>query len=147
DDEKEEIRIRARAAAAKENKKKAEDAYYKQVLEEERRAFEPDMELVQVVIDLPGFANWILLDNRVYHQGMVYDVPQVVFSTIVEQMSRAWAHEDEIGNPNRKFYVKPQYLGTANYASNPGRSRNIAISPGNENVPNAQLLRAGSLPV
>jgi hypothetical protein len=130
DADREAVRARARTAAEAEKKTEAEKAYYEQALEEERRALEPQKEMRDIVIDLAPFAKSILIDGRQYHHGMLYRVPREVFDQIQEIVARGWAHDEEVGEPNRKYYQKPMYVGTGNYARQHPTSNNTRISPG-----------------
>ena len=128
EDEREAIRVRARAAAEAEKRAEAEKAYYQQALEEERRLLEPEQELRDIVIDLAPFSKCILIDGKQYHHGLLYEVRRQVFDQLQEIMARGWAHDEEVGEPNKKQYQKPLNVGTANYGSRRPQASDLQIS-------------------
>ena len=130
EEDREAIRARARTAAEAEKKAEAEKAFYQQAIEEERRALEPEQDMRDIVIDLAPFAKSILIDGKQYHHGMPYRVPRQVFDQLQEIIARGWAHDEEVGEPNRKHYQKPLNVGTANYSHRHPQSNGLSISPG-----------------
>lgn len=140
----ERVRSRARKAATEEKRKLAEEKLYEQALEEERRVLEPEKEMRELVIDLAPFAKMILLDGRQYFHGMLYRVPRQVYDQLREIVARSWAHDEEVGSPNRKYYEKPP-ISTANFVSVHPPARNEQISP--HNADTALAAQAGRLGV
>lgn len=128
------VRERARKAAQASKKKEAEDQYYKQALEEELRALEPEKELRDIVLDLPPFAHAVMLDGKQYFHGHKYEVTRQVYDLLGEIVARGWAHDAEVGHPNAKFYERPSHLGIGNYASVHPPMRNEQLSPQNADV-------------
>lgn len=127
-DDLERLRDQARKKAAAEKKLQAEEQYLAKALEEERRALEPDQELMTIVIDLAPFADKIMIDGKQYFHGHKYEVPRGLFAVLSEIIARTWAHDEEVGSPNRKFYQKPNHIGTGNYGSKPA-SQDTLVSP------------------
>ena len=128
-DDIERIRDQARITVAAEKKKQAEDQYLAKALEEERRELEPEQELVPIVIDVAPFTDRIMIDSKQYFQGHVYQVSRRLYAVLTEIMARSWAHDEEVGSPNRKFYEKPSHVGTGNYASVHPAMKDTLISP------------------
>lgn len=137
-EEQEAIRAKAREKVLEERKKKAEDQYMQFALQEARREMEPSQEMCSILIDLAGHSDHITLDagtqnGGTFHHGYTYEVTASVHATLMEIMARGWAHEEETGIPNHKFYKRPPYIG-ANYFD-PG-SRMPGVNPriGNSNL-------------
>jgi len=99
-------RIEKKAAdkVVSERKKVAEDRHLEVLLEKERAKFEPELELVHVTIDLPAFAQYMLIDGVYYYHGDQVEVSNVVAASLREQMSHCWVHERLSGNPNLRDY-------------------------------------------
>ena len=128
-DDIERIRDQARLQVSAEKKREAEAQFLAKALEEERRALEPEQEMVDIVVDVAPFTDRIMIDGKQYFQGRYYRVPRRVYAVMVEIMARSWAHDEEVGSPNRKFYEKPSHVGTGNYASVHPAMKNTLISP------------------
>lgn len=132
-EEQEAIRSEARKQIEADRKAKAKELFMKKAIQDARAEFEPDQEIVTIYIDLAGHSKQIVIDmgdvNRgggVYYHGHTYEVTANVHRTLMEIMARGWAHEEETGIPNHKFYRRPSFIG-ANYGD-PG-SRIAALSP------------------
>lgn len=108
EDVKAQLRAKARAAVAQEQREKTEEALYAQFLEEERRALDPKHETKYIVLDLAGHSDRIMLDGTVYFHGVRYGVPLPVFAVLKEVVQRGWDHEEEVGGANRNAYQKPR---------------------------------------
>lgn len=119
EEEKAELRLQAREEFEKEQKKRAADAFYAQALEAERRAGDPKYETTTVFLQLPGSANYIRLDQKLYYTDTVYhDVPLPVAHVLIEQMNRAWAHEEitEVRDAqSRRRWRPPPGIGFSNF--------------------------------
>ena len=104
EDRKEELRIEAQAKVAAERIAAAEREYAAIALEEERAKFDPQMEMTEVLIDLPAFATQLMIDFHLYPHGFVLPCTVAKAASIYEQMARMWAQEKQMGNPNARDY-------------------------------------------
>ena len=125
------IRKRAFDAFRSERKKEAEKLFYDQALAEERRSLDPVYEERDIIIDLAPFAKYIWLDGKIYHHGLPYRVIRPAFDMLMEIMARGWAHDEQVGHPNRKTYTKPVYIGTGNYVQHDGGGGGSRVTPYN----------------
>jgi predicted glycoside hydrolase/deacetylase ChbG (UPF0249 family) len=111
DDDRAQIRARAREEVDKEYKDAALKAELDKALAEERKKRNSkDLaheDTVIVMIDLPGYTDRMTINNRHYMQGRTYTVSTSVARDMQSIMARAWQHEDEIGGANRDQYRKP----------------------------------------
>lgn len=87
-----------------ERKKAVIKSYHEQVLAEERAKFDPKEEMEDILIDLPGYTTYMLINGVYYNHGTVANVPRHVGKSIREYMWNAWNHERVSGNPNMKDY-------------------------------------------
>jgi hypothetical protein len=85
-------------------KKDAEERHLEELIRQERAKYDPDEELVSVMIDLPAFTSSMLIDGVYYNHGEVVEVTKNVASSLREQMSYCWVHERLSGNPNMREY-------------------------------------------
>lgn len=138
DEEKEAIRANAKKRYDAEQHQRAMDAYAEQALAElrvERGDLEGDDDLLQFTIDLAPNAQDIRLDGMVYQHGRTYTITRPVYDTLREIIARTWAHEDQAGNPYKKWYKHtPNPFGAAQNAAvvyQPGGalSQGIRLSP------------------
>lgn len=53
-------------------------------------------EMVNMTVDLPGFAGSVNVNMEPFWHGHTYTVPRHVANSIKEQMQRAWNHQQEI---------------------------------------------------
>lgn len=131
EEEMEALRMEARAEVEREKKKRQSDAFYQKVLEDERRAGDPKYETVPIFLRLPGSANYIMLDGKQYFTDTVYNsVPQPVAAVLIEQMNRAWAHEEitEVRDSRgRRNWRPPPGIGFGNFMDN-RLPRNLTLS-------------------
>jgi hypothetical protein len=120
DEEKEEARQRAREHVRAKRKEKAIDEAFKRAVTEEEREYEPNDQLVDIMVDLPKYAAFVRLDHVVYYHGLVYEIPSVKAATILDIMARAWEHQSEIEGKRRKgddalrprqYRIGPQHEG------------------------------------
>ena len=107
------LREKARDTVAAKIKAKQEAELLKKYEKEYERELtdDPNEEYRTVLIDLPGHAPDIRLDEQRFYHGRTYEVKASVYDYIMEQMQRCWAHEDEIGGANRDAYSKPARHG------------------------------------
>lgn len=111
-EEQEAIRAKARETIRAEQMEAASKAFLEQALKEERAKVNINArneELVQVLIDLPGFAGSIKIDNREYFHGTTVTVPVSVARDMQSMMARSWEHEAEVGGANRDAYRQPKH--------------------------------------
>ncbi len=67
---------------------------------------EPEVEYMQVTIDVPPHAPDIRVDGRIYQPGMTYKVTVDQARTLKDIMFRAWAHEQEVRGQRTGFAPK-----------------------------------------
>jgi hypothetical protein len=138
EEEKVELRLQAREDFDKERKKQAADAFYKQALDDERRAGDPQYERVPVFLQLPGSANYIMLDGKQFFTDTVYnDVPLPVATVLIEQMNRAWAHEEvtEVrDSQSRRRWRPPPGIGYSNFLGQRSPRNIVTSSAGMDGV-------------
>lgn len=110
-EEQEAIRKKARETVAAEQMEAASKSFLAKALEEERARVninDRGEELVAVLIDLPGFAQSIKVNNREYFHGATYSVPLSLARDMKSMMARSWEHEREVGGANRDAYRVPK---------------------------------------
>lgn len=122
-EERETIAERARQQVESERKAAEQDQYFEQALRTARSAYDPSLQMEDVLIDLPGHAVHILVDGVQFMHGLVYEVPKPVAQTLNEIIHRAWLHEDEIGGANRQFYQKPRDIRLTRRSQNINTAR------------------------
>ena len=131
DEEKEALRVKAREQFLEERKDQARKALYARFLDEERREHDPKHALVPIFLQLPGSAAYIMLDGKQYFTNTVYnEVPVPVANVLIEQMNRAWAHEEETEvrtARGRRHWRPPPGIGFANFMDN-RIPRNLSLS-------------------
>jgi len=125
-DEIAELREQAAQKAVAERKAQAKKDLRDRFEKEEKHRIDPNEELMSMTIDLPGFADRIMLDGVTYFHGITYRFPKRQYDTVRDLVSQAWRHESETGGANRDAYRRP---------------REIAIRPGGEGLTTSQLLR------
>lgn len=128
DKEKDDIRKRAEEQVRKERLAAAEEEFFEAALKDARAPNQKDLQLEDVLIDLPGHSVHIMIDGTMFLHGFVYEVNSLQGATIREMLQRAWDHEDEIGGANRNFYNQP---------------RNLQLTRRSQNVNTARLLSRG----
>lgn len=95
------LRAEAAKTVAADMEQDARDAYFQRMLAEARRGYVKEDQLVYVTMDFPSFVNRALIDNVEYHHGYMYEVPMRLYKVLVEQMARAWLHQDELDGRSR----------------------------------------------
>jgi hypothetical protein len=88
-------------------KEKLRKQKLEQFKKEARAKFQPEEEIREVLMDLPGHAFLVRLNETEFHHNHKYYVPLSVYRVLNEIMYRAWVHEDEIGGANRDTYRRP----------------------------------------
>ena len=120
EDEREAIRTKAREQITKEQKKRAEDAFLQEMLQEERQRLDPNETLEPIFLELAPNTDYIMLDGTKYFHNETYYVALKVWSVLVEQANRTWAHDeqtqvrDENGQTRSRM---PAHMGTGNFVS------------------------------
>jgi hypothetical protein len=98
------VEAEVRKEIEREKKALAKEILRKQLreqIEREEGLVEP---LEPVTIDLPDYANDIKLDNRLYLQGMTYEVTHSVAETLRDIMQRTWEHKSIIDGKSENYY-------------------------------------------
>ena len=68
-------------------------------------------EQITFIVDLPGHANKIRIDNQQYYHGYSYTRAYSVAETVMYMMDQAWRHEETTGGANKDVYRKPRLTG------------------------------------
>jgi hypothetical protein len=102
EDRKAELRRKAQLAVKAEQDKASEDAFYEQVLAEERRALIPAERLETLTLDFAPFMDKVTIngDQHFWH-GSTVTVPASVAAVLREQMFRSWQHQDHVEGKDR----------------------------------------------
>jgi len=95
DEEKAEIRKRAREQVAESRKKDATEAYLKAAIREEQREYEPQEVLEDFTVDLAEYAPYIAINGSLYFHGVTYEVPYSQARCMAEIQQATWRHERE----------------------------------------------------
>ncbi len=88
----------ARAEARKRVQAKQKKEALDKIIEEETRLLTASTgdgykdELIWVNIDLPEFADRLIIDGRIYLHNHMYHLPRHMVNSMREQMSRMWEH-------------------------------------------------------
>jgi len=127
EDELEQLRKDAANLVKVEEKDKLKKQKLEQFMKEARADYAPEEALRKILIDLPGHATLIRINETEYHHNHTYDVPISAYRCLNEVMFRAWQHEDVVGGVNRDKYIKP--------------ARNMTLTPAQLDTPNNSLLR------
>lgn len=147
DEEKAAIRKKAKLQVLNEVKDREEKSLLAQFIEEEREKLLPECEMVPVWLDLPGSSECIMLDGRQYFHNRLYKVTPAVFTVLVEQMNRGWAHEEETevrDAKTRRRHRAPAHVGIGNFVDN-RRPRDLVVSSGQlQGAGASQLLGIGA---
>lgn len=105
DEDKTRLKKEAKLKVDAERKLDAEEAYLAQITLEHQRDTGVEEPLVDVVLELPLFADRLVLDGIHYMNNIQYAVPQGRYDVMVEQQQRMWNHQNEIdgkrGDPRR----------------------------------------------
>jgi len=100
------IEAEAEKQVDRELRQKAKDEYREKALQRARQARGITEPTETVIIDLPSYADRILLDNVAYLQGMTYTVRQSVADQMREVMQNAWEHQAVVDGKPENFYRK-----------------------------------------
>lgn len=117
--------LKAKQIVDQDEKNDAEDAYLQQAIAAEQRARRPEEAMEDVLIDVAGHSNKIMVDGVEYFHGYTYRVPYSLARVFQDTMQATWRHEHEVGGANRDEYRKP---------------RNITLSPRNAGASVTSLL-------
>lgn len=131
DEEREEIRAKARNMVAAEIRKQKEASLLDQFLTEERQQHIPSKRLIPIFVQCAGFTNYIMLDGTQFFHDNVYHVTEAQAAVLAEQMARAWAHEEitqVTETKTRRRWAPPPGAGYGNYEGN-RNPRNLSIGP------------------
>lgn len=112
-DEKQEAIDRAKKHVAEQNKKKQIDALFEQAVSEENARFDPNEELLDIVIELGDYAPCITINGRMsYYHGLTYRVPRSLAMSLNDIMWQTQQHQREIDGKRRKGDVlrQPQHI-------------------------------------
>jgi hypothetical protein len=105
------INKEAQALVKEQAAKVARKLYLDQCVREAKAKADPNEEMVDVQVDIPGFADRIVIDGVVYWQGTTSRVTASQKRAIDEIMCNAWKHERQTGGANASEYHKPrQYV-------------------------------------
>ncbi len=102
--EKAKIIAEARAQVAFELREQRMKNFKKEQVAKFRSAAKPGQEIIAFALDLPGHADRVTLDGKVYFHGVTYRIPRDVYNSMIDIQARAWEHENEIGGANRDAY-------------------------------------------
>lgn len=108
EEEMREIEDELKAEIAAEAKKVEKDKFKVEARRKLRVAKGLEEPQVQILIDIPGFADKITLDGRPYYHGYTYTVADSVAACLMDQMDKSWRHEDNVGGANHNEYRKPR---------------------------------------
>lgn len=112
-EEKQEAIERARKHVEKQRKDKQIDALFAQSVEEENSRFDPNEELLDVMIELGDYAPCITINGRMsYYHGLTYRVPRSLAVTLNDIMWQTQQHQREIDGKRRKgdLLRQPQHI-------------------------------------
>lgn len=110
DEEQKVILAKARDVVQAERADAASKSFLEKALDAERKknnVAPKEEELMQVLIDLPGFSDALRINNQQFFHGHTYTVPVSKARDMLSMMARAWEHENEVGGANRDAYRKP----------------------------------------
>ena len=133
EEEIEAIREQARLKVRYEMKDKQHAQLLDQFVEEERQGLIPEEELVEIYLELPPFAPYIMLDGKQFHHDNWYRVKRSVFCVLTEQINRGWAHEEQTqvtDAKGRRRYRPPPGIGYRNFVNRVGPwgdDRNLVV--------------------
>jgi len=132
DKEKAAIREKAKLMVANELKAREETALLDQYLAEERKAVDPQQQLIPIFLNLAGHSEYIMLDGVQYFHQQLHHVTPNVFAVLAEQQARGWAHEEETevrDTRTRRRNTAPSHVGIGNFTDN-RNPRNLTVSSG-----------------
>jgi hypothetical protein len=124
--EREEITKSAKEALDEALKQKARDAHFDQETERLRRAFTPDEQYVNIVIDSAPYVPYFRLDGAPFYNGYEYVVTRSQACVLIEQMQRSWTHQNEIDGRSRFAHYRRQQEMSINPAHEGSPTRGAA---------------------
>ena len=107
----------AAAVVEDERKKATEAAELEKLIDAERAKFDADLTKETVVIDLPAFADKLIVDGVYYYHQQVLEVTSVKAASLRNQMAMCWEHEHVTGNPNASNYKPVRIRDTSDATS------------------------------
>lgn len=107
DEDKAEIRERARKEVAEARKTAATEAYLKAAIREEEREYEPHEQLEDFTVDLADYAPYIAINNTLYFHGVTYEVPYSLARCMAEIAQATWRHEREWREGKHRIAIQP----------------------------------------
>ena len=66
----------------------------------------PEVQYVDVLVDLPPHAPDVRMDGRIFQQGMTYKLASPQAASLRDIMFRAWSHEREVRGERTGFGPK-----------------------------------------
>lgn len=60
--------------------------------------------MCDITLDLAPHSDRLFVDGVIYMHGRTYTVPQRLYDTMREMVSRGWQHQEEIDGKDRNFY-------------------------------------------
>ena len=108
DDMKAAIREQAKKEILEAQKKLAAKELLERYKEEELSASEPELATTEVLIDVPGYTKYIMVDGRMYNQGEMEKVTKQQADSLRETIQNAWRHERSNGGAHMKEYMAPK---------------------------------------
>lgn len=85
-----------------------DDIYEKPKKKVKRGPLLKNEEQKHIFLNLAEHSDRIIIDGMTYMHSRSYTVPKSTYDTLVEIMSRGWAHQSEIDGKPRDFYRKQQ---------------------------------------
>ncbi len=103
-DEIAELQLEAEAEVLAKAKATAKEQLKKKLVAEAEREQGIKEPLVDIVIDLPPYADRVTLDNRHFLHGQTYTVPLSVSQVINEISQKTWGHQSVVDGKSENFY-------------------------------------------
>lgn len=103
-----------KAEALKQHEESLKNSARRALLEAEKRRLQrvsdPNEEVIEnVYIDLPPFADRLVIDGVAFLHGGTYAFSKRQYQSVIDNVARAWAHQDEVEG-HRRDYRKPRGL-------------------------------------
>lgn len=108
DELKEEIRKKAKEEVLKMQCEQAAKDFLEACKQEEINATTPELADTKVMIDIPGFSLYYMVDGIQYEQGKEVTVSKNEAMSIWAGMQDAWRHERSNGGAYMKSYIPPR---------------------------------------
>jgi len=109
EEEKAELTAAARAQVEKDLREQRKKEFLRQEMARFKREVRPGEKMTQIVIDVAGHSDRIVLDGKAFFHGVLYTVTENQARTIQDIMARTWEHEYEVGGANRDIYRAPTH--------------------------------------